>query len=106
MRAAVAPAHLLFFHHAFADHLIHRRFHKPRADPLAITVPLAIVGNKDSIAIDERVELLHRLAQLANLAAVAFPGGQLKVKVDGGQHLQGLKHIAMPKKPLGPLQLT
>src|SRR2546422_11250680 len=38
MGAALAPAHLLLFHHAFAHHLIYSRFHKPGADPLTITV--------------------------------------------------------------------
>src|SRR5438270_10015851 len=33
--APMAPAHLLFLHHAPAHHLVHRRFHKPGADPLA-----------------------------------------------------------------------
>src|SRR5438270_8327414 len=71
--APMAPAHLLFFHHAPAHHLVHRRFHKPRADPLAVTVAFTIVGDERLIAIDERVEFLYRLAQLADLAIIALP---------------------------------
>jgi hypothetical protein len=40
--APMAPVHLLFFHHAPAHHLVHRRFYKPRADPLAVTVAFTI----------------------------------------------------------------
>ena len=60
-----APAHLLFFHHAPAHHLVHRRFHKPRADPLTITVAFAIVGDENLIAIDEESrEILGETAKL------------------------------------------
>src|SRR6266581_8790241 len=57
--APMAPAHLLFFHHAPANHLVHRRFQKPSADPLAVTVAFTIVGDERLIAIDERVEFLY-----------------------------------------------
>ena len=68
------------------------------ANPLAITVAFLIVGDERLIVIDERMKLLHRLAQLADLALIAFEGGHLQVKENGCQHLQGLKHIAMPQK--------
>src|SRR5215467_10686473 len=71
--APMAPAHLLFFHHAPAHHLVHRRFYKPRADPLAVAIAFTIVGDERLIAIDERVEFLYRLAQLADFAIIALP---------------------------------
>ena len=49
---SMAPAHLLFLPHAPAHHLVRRRFHKPRADPLTVAVALAIVGNECLIALD------------------------------------------------------
>ena len=58
----MTPAHLLLFHHASAHDLIHCRFHKRGANPLAIAVALAVIGNEGAIAIDERVEFLHRTA--------------------------------------------
>jgi hypothetical protein len=38
MRPAGCPLHLLLLHHAFADHLVHRRFNEGRADRLAGSV--------------------------------------------------------------------
>ena len=52
MGAPLAPLHLLLFHHALADHLVHGRFDKARADALAVAVPLAIVGDKARIVRD------------------------------------------------------
>ena len=59
MGAAFAPLHLLFLDHPLADYLVHRRFHKARADAFTVAVPLAVVGDKARIVCDIRVELLH-----------------------------------------------
>ena len=46
VRAPLAPAHLLFLHHALADHVIDRRFHKPGTDPLAVAVAFPVIGDE------------------------------------------------------------
>ena len=46
MCAAWGPGHLLLLAAALAYHLINRGFHKARADPFAVPVALAIVGNE------------------------------------------------------------
>jgi hypothetical protein len=48
-RAMLGPLHLLLAAEAFAHHLIHSRFHKAGADPLAVTIPLSIIGNEGAI---------------------------------------------------------
>jgi hypothetical protein len=52
MGPTFAPWHLLFFHHALSDHLVHGRFDKASADALSVAVPLAIVGDKAGIVRD------------------------------------------------------
>src|SRR5712692_3368839 len=64
MGTALAPLHLLFFHHPLADHLVHGRFNKARADTLPLAIALAVVRNQIGIIFDVRVELLHRFEQL------------------------------------------
>ena len=64
-RAAFAPLHLLFFHHALADHLVHRGFDTARTDALTVAVPLTIVGDKAGIVRDVRVELLRGFLEFA-----------------------------------------
>src|SRR6266851_1876049 len=60
----LAPPHLLLLHHPFTHHVVHRRFHKTRTDPLAVAVALAVVRDEAAIALDRRGKLLYRLAQL------------------------------------------
>ena len=48
MGAALAPSHLLLFHHPFADHLVHGRFDEARADALPLAIAFAVVRNEVS----------------------------------------------------------
>jgi hypothetical protein len=43
------PAHLLFFHKPFTDHLVDGRFGKPGGDGFSLPVALTTVGDKGSI---------------------------------------------------------
>jgi len=52
MGAALAPFHLLFLDHPFAHHVVHRRFHKARADTFAVAVALAIVGDEGTVILN------------------------------------------------------
>jgi hypothetical protein len=52
MRAALGPLHLLLLAEAVADHLIDRRFDKAGADPFAIPIALAIVGDERAIPLN------------------------------------------------------
>jgi hypothetical protein len=44
--AALAPAHLLFFHKPFADHLVDGRFCEPGRDGFSLPVPFTVIGNR------------------------------------------------------------
>src|SRR6478672_7860322 len=46
MRATLRPVHLLLLHEASAHDLIDRRFDKCRADPFAVSVPLAEIWDE------------------------------------------------------------
>jgi hypothetical protein len=50
--AALAPAHLLFFHKPFADHLVDGRFCEPGRDGFSLPVPFTVIGNKGAISSD------------------------------------------------------
>jgi len=52
VRALLAPLHLLFLHHPLADHLVYRRFHERRRDPLVIPVPFAVVRDESTVGLD------------------------------------------------------
>ena len=58
MGPAWGPGHLLLLAEALADHLIHGRFDKARADAFAVPVTLAVVGNEALVVLNIRVELL------------------------------------------------
>jgi hypothetical protein len=62
------PGHLLLLAEAFADHLIHRRFHKARADAFAVPVMLSVVGNEALIVLNVRMEFLDGFEQFGFLA--------------------------------------
>ena len=59
MRPAGCPLHLLLFHHAFADHLVHRRFNEGRADRLAVSVAFAEVRDELLIVADVGLEFAY-----------------------------------------------
>jgi hypothetical protein len=46
MRDAFHPLHPLPFTEELADYLVHRGFHKARADSLPVAVALTIIGNE------------------------------------------------------------
>jgi hypothetical protein len=52
-RTVLGPLHLLLAAEAFAHHLIHSQFHKAGDDPLAVTIPLYIIGNEGAIPADK-----------------------------------------------------
>ena len=54
------PWHGLFFHKTFAEHVINGRLHKRRRNGFPVTIPLAIVGNEGTIALEVSTEFLHR----------------------------------------------
>ncbi len=105
MGAPLAPLHLLFLHHALAHHLVHRRFHKARADPLAVAVALAVVRDEAGIVLDVRVELLHRFAQFPCCAIVARRRPRPRGRPRRTASPARLEHIAMPQKPFEPFEL-
>jgi hypothetical protein len=104
MGAALAPPHLLLFHHPLAHHLVHSRCDKAGADALAVAIPLAIVGNKARIVPDVRVELLHGFQELPCGAIAARRHGDLQIHDRRLDHLQGLIDLAMPQKPFQPFE--
>ena len=64
MRSAGCPLHLLLLHHAFADHLVHRRFNEGRADRLAVSVAFAEVRDELLIVADVGLEFAYTLGHL------------------------------------------
>src|SRR5713101_5545815 len=84
----LAPPHLLLLHHPFTHHVVHRRFHKTRTDPLAVAVALAVVRDEAAIALDRRGKLLYRLAQLPCYGVVALVGGGIEVAFHEPQFLE------------------
>jgi hypothetical protein len=64
MRPAGCPLHLLLLHHAFADHLVHRRFNEGRADRLAVSVAFAEVRDELLIVADVGLEFAYTLGRL------------------------------------------
>src|SRR2546422_564390 len=68
-------------------HVVHRRFHKTRTDPLAVAVALAVVRDEAAIALDIRGKLLYRLAQLPCCGVVALVGGGVEVAFHEPQFL-------------------
>jgi hypothetical protein len=56
--------HLLLFHYALADHLVHRRFNEVRVDRLAVSVALAEVRDELLIVADVGLEFAYTLGHL------------------------------------------
>ena len=55
-RAALGPTHLLFFHKALADHVVHGRLDKRCGDRLVVPVAVAVVRNERLVGFDIAVE--------------------------------------------------
>ena len=104
MGAAWGPLHLLFFHHALAHDLIHRRFDKARADTLAVVVALAIIRNKPGIVADLGVKLLDGFEEFPSRPIAARRHGDLQIHDRRLHHLQGLIDIPMPQEPFEPFE--
>ena len=64
MRPAGCPLHLLLLHHAFADHLVYRRFNEGRADRLAVSVAFAEVRDELLIVAYVGLEFAYTLGHL------------------------------------------
>ena len=69
MRAAGAPAHLLFLDHAFADDLVDRGFDERGGDGLAGESAFPVVGDGRGVGGEVAAELADRLGQFARLDA-------------------------------------
>ena len=52
MGTALTPAHLLFFHHPLAHHLVDGRFYKGGGDSLSLAPPLPIIRNEPGVGPD------------------------------------------------------
>src|SRR5664279_2979915 len=107
MRAAVTPAHLLLLDHAFADHLVDRGFHERGGDDLAGAVALPVVGYGRGVRGEVPAELAYRLGEFVLPGLVLLAAGVLVFEVGGDvvDGLQRAKDVAVPQKPLQPLQL-
>jgi hypothetical protein len=55
---------MLLLHHAFAHHLVHRRFNEGRADRLAVSVAFAEVRDELLIVADVGLEFAYTLGHL------------------------------------------
>jgi hypothetical protein len=104
MRPTLAPLHLLFFDHPFANHLVHGRFHKPSADALAVAIALAIVLNKIRIVVGVRVKLRDGFQEFPCRAVVTGRDGYFKVALHRLDDLEGLGDIAVPEEPFQPFE--
>ena len=106
MRSPLSPPHLLLLLHPFADDLVNGQFHKTCADPLTVTVPLAVIRDVGLMAIDIiGGELLHYLVQLAGRGIAMLVDRAFEVERDHPQHLRSLKHVAMPEESPDTFQL-
>jgi hypothetical protein len=78
MCAAWGPLHLLLLAEALADHLVHRRLHKARADRFALALALTIIGNETLFVLNGRVELPDSLEELPGrvMATVGHRGSE------------------------------
>jgi hypothetical protein len=103
MRPAGAPPHLLFLHHAFADYLVDRGLDERGGDGLTGAATLPVVGDVTGVGGEvAATELAHRLRELG-LGDAGLVGVEVDLQV---LHcLQGREDVAMPEKPLQPLQL-
>ena len=63
MRPFFGPLHLLFLAESPAHYLIHRRFHKPCRDRLAMAVSLTVIRDQVPVVPDIRAQLRQRLDQ-------------------------------------------
>jgi hypothetical protein len=52
------------FAEPYTNHRIHCRFNKARTDPFTMAVALAKIRNEATVALDARLELLHRFQKL------------------------------------------
>lgn len=52
------PAHLLFLHHPFADHLIDRRLDEPRSDFSPLRIAFSVTRHERLVSLDVGVQVL------------------------------------------------
>src|SRR6266446_10177200 len=89
------PSHLLLFHHSLTDHVIHRRFHKRRADHLAVSSPLAEIRDELLIIADVSLEFSESLCHLSG--HVSWSLREFQLHAYSLQSLQRLEGVAMPE---------
>src|ERR1035441_710102 len=103
MSASFRPRHLLPLGETFADHLIHRGFHKRGRDPFPVPIAIPVVGNKYAIGGNIATELPCRFQQL--LGALRWRLEELQVYLEVLNQLQSTVHVSMPQVPLEPFQV-
>jgi hypothetical protein len=97
VRPFVSPAHLSLLGHAVADDLVHRGLGDAAADRQALTIPIAIVG--------QRVRVVPQVArdgvQVPSKRAEFIPFPRQQPTVQCLDPLHSLAAFAMPDQPLG-----
>jgi hypothetical protein len=104
MCSASGPAHLLFLHHALADHPVDGGFGECRRDPLSIAITLAIVGDERSIVFDVTDKVPDGPPKF--VSDLIFLLKCLKAPLDKPQSSQRPKDIPVPEIPLNALQIV
>ncbi len=64
MCSGFGPAHLLLFHHPFADQFIHRGLHETARNVFTVAIPIPIIHQKRPIGPNIPRKFPHRLVQL------------------------------------------
>jgi hypothetical protein len=99
----LGPTPLLLLDHPFADHLVHRRFHKRRRDRFAVAIPIPVVGDEGPVDLDAVMKFTHGLEQL--LHPLRSIDARVEVTLQILSKLQGPVDVAVPEMPLQALEL-
>lgn len=57
VRSFLGPLHLLPFHQAPGQYLVHRRFHKARRYPFALALALGVIDNKAAVLLHMGIKI-------------------------------------------------
>ena len=100
-----SPAHLLFFHHAFADDLVDGGLDEGAGDGLPGAVAFPVVGDPVGVSTDVGVELTHRLGQ-SGLFEGGFLAAFVELALEVLDGLQGPEDVAVPEEPFEAVQVV
>jgi hypothetical protein len=84
--------------------LVDRRFHEASADSLTVTVTLAVVRNKTTIAFDICAEFLNGFEQFPRGLILPLECCALQIHLHELEVSESLKHVAVPQVPLDVLE--